>query len=77
MTRAAGWLSGARCCWLRHSPEPVSELDDDDDVDGTVAVLALPIPVLALGMLVDALEVAYGKELRVRGAGDTLVVFRA
>jgi hypothetical protein len=55
----------------------VSELDDDDDVDGTVAVLALPIPVLALGMLVDALEVAYGKELRVRGAGDTLVVFRA
>lgn len=55
----------------------MSELDDVDDVDPTVAVLALPIPVIALGMLVDALEVAYGRELRCRGDGDTLVVFRS
>jgi hypothetical protein len=51
--------------------------EPDDDVDETVATLALPIPVIALGMLVDALEVAYGRELRVRGGGDFLVVFRA
>jgi hypothetical protein len=53
-------------------------LDDADDVDGTVAVLALPIPVIALGMLVDALELAYGRDLRARGGDrDTLVVFRS
>jgi len=53
----------------------VSEPEPDPD---DVAVLSLPIPAMGLGMLVDALEVAYGKDLRVRGDGaGRLIVFRA
>lgn len=41
-----------------------------------VAELKLPIPVLALPGLSDALEEAYGKGLRMVGNGETLLVFQ-
>lgn len=44
--------------------------------DEVVARLSLPVSVAAFGMLVDALLVAYGDELRVRGGEGALVVVR-
>ena len=57
----------------RVSDSPGAELLAGTEV---VARLLLPVPAGALGMLTDALLVAYGPELRVRSEAGFLLVFR-